>query len=200
MIRSLLVFLAKALSGAGGRWLGCAPDTKQRIYFANHSSHLDALTLWSILPPEVRVLTRPVAARDYWIRGAVRRYLALEVFQAILIDRNDVRPHQNPVDQILEAMGTRGSVILFPEGGRSSGPEPMPFKGGLYHLAQRRPEIELVPVLMQNLNRILPKGEILPVPLLGHVTFGPPLSLQAGETKPDFLERARHEIIRLGNT
>jgi 1-acyl-sn-glycerol-3-phosphate acyltransferase len=73
----------------------------------------------------------------------------------------------------------------------------MPFKGGLYHLTLKRPDVELVPVLMDNLNRILPKGEILPVPLLGHVTFGAPMKLLPGETKPAFLERTRAEVMRL---
>ena len=99
--------------------------------------------------------------------------------------------------KILEGMGTTGSIIIFPEGGRFSGLDPMPFKSGLYHLALKLPGVELVPVLMENLNRILPNGEVLPVPLLGSVTFGSPLQLLEGEAKPAFLERARAELIRL---
>ena len=196
MTADLMVFLAKLISGANARWLGGAPEPRQRIYFANHTSNLDALVLWAVLPPEVRALTRPVAARDYWNTG-VRRYLADKVFHAILIERKKPTAHDNPIGQILEAMGNDRSIIIFPEGGRFSGSEPMPFKSGLYHLAQKRPDVELIPVLMDNLNRILPKGEVLPVPLIGHVTFGAPIQLLPDETKPAFLERARAEVMRL---
>lgn len=196
MTADLMVFLAKLISGANARWLGAAPDTRQRIYFANHTSNLDALVLWAVLPAEVRALTRPVAARDYWNTG-IRRYLADKIFHAILIERHKPTAHDNPIEQILEAMGSDKSIIIFPEGGRQTTDEPVAFKSGLYHLAQKRPEAELIPVLIDNLNRILPKGEVLPVPLLGHVTFGAPLKLLPEESKPAFLERARAEVMRL---
>ncbi len=197
MTEKLIVMLAKVISGANDRWVGCAPDVKQRIYFANHSSNLDALVLWAVLTPEVRVVTRPVAARDYWTAGRLRQHLAEKVFHAILIERKRPTAHDNPIQQILEAMGETNSIIIFPEGGRFSGPNPMPFKSGLYHLAQKRPGVELVPVLLENLNRILPKGDVLPVPLLSSVIFGTPIHLLDGETKPAFLERAWRNIVGL---
>ena len=55
-----LALIAKLLSGANVRWIDCQPDTCQRVYFANHTSHLDALVLWSCLPREVRLVTRAV--------------------------------------------------------------------------------------------------------------------------------------------
>lgn len=196
MTAELLVFLAKLISGANARWLGAAPDPRQRIYFANHTSNLDALVLWAVLPPEVRALTRPVAARDYWNTG-IRRYLADKVFNAILIERKKPTARDNPIEQILAAMGNDKSIIIFPEGGRQTTDEPVAFKSGLYHLAQKRPEAELIPVLMDNLNRILPKGEVLAVPLIANVTFGAPLKLLPEEGKLAFLERARAEVMRL---
>lgn len=197
MTAELIAFFARLVSGVNVRWAGGPPDLRQRIYFANHTSNLDALVLWAVLPPAVRALTRPVAARDYWTAGKLRRYAAEKVFHAILIERKKPTAHDNPIAQILEAMGREHSIIIFPEGGRFSGPEPMAFKSGLYHLAQKRPDVEFVPVLMDNLNRILPKGEVLPVPLIGHVTFGAPLKLVPDESKPAFLERARAEVLRL---
>ncbi len=197
MTADFMVVLARLISGATARWSGCAPDTRQRIYFANHTSHLDAVVLWAVLPREIRALTRPVAARDYWLAGRLRRHVAEKIFHAILIERKKPTVNDNPIEQILAAMGDTRSIIIFPEGTRHAGPEPTPFKSGLYHLAHKRPEVELVPVLMDNLNRILPKGEILPVPLIGHVTFGPPMKLLPGEAKPAFLERARRAIVQL---
>lgn len=199
MTASFIVGLVRLLCGAYPRWQGCVPELRPRIYFSNHTSNLDAVVLWSALPPAVRSATRPVAAHDYWISSALRRHLAQRVFHAILIERKKVTAHNNPIDAILEAMTGSTSVILFPEGGRFLNPEPAPFKAGLYHLARRRPDAELVPVLIDNLNRVLPKGEVLPVPLLCSVTFGQPIRLEPGESKPDFLVRARQAVCDLRN-
>ena len=195
-----LAILVKLLTGSSVRWVGCEPAIRQRIYFANHTSHLDALVLWTALPAAARVLARPVAARDYWEADALRRYLATRVFNAVLIDRQRTSAHaHNPLEPLLAALDDEGrsSLIIFPEGTRGSEGEPAPFKSGLYHLAKQRPAVELVPVLIDNMNRILPKGERLPVPLLGGVSFGGPMRLEPGESKVDFLTRARAAVVAL---
>ena len=198
MINHALTLLARFITGAGSaHWVGCAPEPKQRIYFANHTSNLDALILWAGLPANVRRVTRPVAAHDYWTGDPLRRYLACNVFNAILIERKKVTVSNNPIPQILQAMGTESSIIIFPEGKRNYGPEVGEFKSGLYHLALSRRELELVPVLLQNLNRILPKGEFLPVPVFASIYFGAPIRVEEGERKADFLQRARKSIEML---
>ncbi len=207
MIERLLAALVRGLTllVAGGSVESMVGeiDGKQRVYIANHSSHLDFVLVWSSLPVEVRLLTRPVAARDYWGRG-VPRYIAERVFKAVLIDR---LPHEDAKDgallgreavtKMLEGMGERFSLILFPEGTRSLDGRVNPFRSGLYHLCRARPELEVMPVCLTNLNRILPKGEVLPVPMLSRVTFGEPITLGAGEDKTEFLERARLALERL---
>ena len=193
-MKALLAALAKIITGASARWLGCGPDTRQRVYFANHSSNLDALVIWSALPPPVRALTRPVAARDYWTKGRVRPYLANHIFNALLIERKKPTVADNPLKDMLTALGDRHSLIIFPEGGRQTGGEMAPFKSGLYHLAKHRPDVEFIPVLIENLNRILPKGEFLPVPVLGGVNFGAPVKLEPGEGKDAFLQRMQTAI------
>jgi len=194
---AILAAIARFLSGASIRWIDSQPDPCQRIYFANHTSHLDALVVWSSLPSSIRTITRPVAARDYWNAGLIRRYLATQVFRALLIDRTDIKVHKNPVDVMIREIGNRDSLIVFPEGGRSPGPEVGDFKSGLYYLCKRRPDLELIPVHIDNMNRILPRGEVLPVPLLTCISFGPPMWLEAGEAKADFLSRAREAVRRL---
>jgi 1-acyl-sn-glycerol-3-phosphate acyltransferase len=193
---TLLTWIARAISGASVRWVESQPDTCQRVYFANHTSHLDVILVWSALPTRVRRLTRPVAAKDYWIRGPVRRYLA-KTFNAMLIDRTEIKVHQSPVDLMLREVGRTHSILMFPEGGRSTGETVGEFKSGLYYLAKKRPELELIPVYINNMNRILPRGEFLPVPLLSSVTFGPPIWLESNENKTDFLTRARDAVLRL---
>jgi 1-acyl-sn-glycerol-3-phosphate acyltransferase len=199
LIRSSLALLARFLSGASVRWIDSQPDTCQRVYFANHTSHLDGIILWSSLPRPVRVLARPVGAKDYWNAGPIRRHLSNRVFNAILIDRTEIKVHQSPVDLMIREIGHTYSLIVFPEGGRSAGadPEVGEFKSGLYYLCKKRPDLECIPVYLDNLNRILPRGEVLPVPLLSCITFGPPIWLEAGEPKTAFLERARQAVRRL---
>jgi 1-acyl-sn-glycerol-3-phosphate acyltransferase len=192
----LLTTSARFLSGASVRWIDSQPDTCQRIYFANHTSHLDVILVWSALPHAVRRLTRPVAAKDYWDRGFVRRYVA-KTYNALLVDRKEIKVHQSPVDVMLREIGTTHSLILFPEGGRTTGEVVSEFKSGLYYLSKKRPDLELVPVHIDNMNRVLPRGEFLPVPLLSCITFGPPMWLETGESKVAFLKRAREAVQRL---
>lgn len=193
---AVLSLAAKLLSGATVRWYDCQPDTCQRVYFANHTSHLDALILWASLPRLVRELTRPVAAKDYWNKGPLRRYMA-QTFNAMLIDRDDIKVHHSPIDAMLKEMGSEYSLIVFPEGTRNTGEEMQEFKSGLYHLSRKRPDLELMPVYIDNLNRVLPRGEFLPVPLLSSITIGPPIWLEPKENKNDFLKRAREAVRRL---
>lgn len=193
---TILTWTARFISGVSVRWVDSQPDTCQRVYFANHTSHLDVVLVWSALPTDVRQLTRPIAAKDYWERGYVRRHLH-KVFNAMLIDRKEIKVHQSPVDLMLREIGDTQSLILFPEGGRSPGEEIGEFKSGLYYLSKKRPELELIPVHINNMNRILPRGEVLPVPMLSSITFGPPMWLEAGEPKTEFLARARDAVVSL---
>jgi 1-acyl-sn-glycerol-3-phosphate acyltransferase len=193
---AVLSLAAKLLSGATVRWYDCQPDTCQRVYFANHTSHLDALILWASLPRLVREVTRPVAAKDYWNKGPLRRYMA-QTFNAMLIDREEIKIHNSPIDMMLREMGSQFSLIVFPEGTRNTGEEMQEFKSGLYYLSKKRPDLELMPVYIDNLNRVLPRGEFLPVPLLSSITIGPPIWLEPKENKNDFLRRAREAVRRL---
>ncbi len=191
-----ITLLARFFSGFTVRWIDCQPDTYQRVYFANHTSHLDAVVLWSALPRELRLLTRPVAAQDYWSKTRWRRFLASS-FNALLIDRKEIKVHQSPVDLMIREMGDVYSLIVFPEGSRTENGEMGEFKSGLYYMAKKRPDLELVPVYMDNLNRVLPRGEYLPVPLLSSITIGAPIWLEVGEQKADFLARARESVRAL---
>ena len=192
----VLATIAKILSGATVRWVDCEPDSCQRVYFANHTSHLDALVLWSSLPKSIRNLTRPVAAADYWESGPVRRYVS-SVFNVLLIDRKKIKVHNSPIDIMIREIGNTGSLIVFPEGGRNPSEELRDFKSGLFYLAKKRPDLELMPVYIDNLNRVMPKGEFLPVPLLSCISIGAPIWLESGEKKDDFLRRARESVLKL---
>jgi 1-acyl-sn-glycerol-3-phosphate acyltransferase len=193
-----VVGIARVLAGGNVRRVGFTPDERQRIYFANHASHLDFVLVWAALPPALRALTRPVAAKDYWDRPGFRRYLGVKVFNAVLVDRQPVQPApQSAIDVLLEGLGAKHSLILFPEGTRGDGLTIAPFKSGLYRLGKARPDVELVPAYINNLNRVLPKGEFVPVPMLASVSFGEPMQVGADEDKSAFLDRARNAILEL---
>ena len=201
MLASLTAFTitsaARLLTGARALWLGCSAQPVQRLYYANHSSHGDFVLLWASLPPELRRSTRPVAGADYWQRDGMRRYLINQVFNGVLIDRERGSAHSNPLQPMLDALDNGDSLILFPEGTRNLEEGLLPFKSGLYHLAQARPHIELIPVWIANLNRVMPKGRALPLPLLCTLSFGTPLQRLEDESKEAFLERARNALLAM---
>lgn len=197
---TLLVGVVKLLVGAYARWIGSTPaKDAQRIYFANHTSHIDTMAIWSALPRALRRRTRPVAARDYWGRGA-RRYIATRALGAVLIDRSHLDPTIDPLEPLRAALRAGDSLIIFPEGTRGSGPVPARFRSGLFRLGSEFTAVELIPVYLDNLHRSLPKGALLPVPMVCTVRFGAPLARIADEGREDFLERARAAVIALGNT
>ncbi|MGO2132019.1 MAG: lysophospholipid acyltransferase family protein [Halomonas sp.] len=191
LVATLVRLFARFITAVRGIWAGVAPVERQRIYFANHASHGDFILVWTVLPPPLRRRTRPVAGADYWLNGRLRSWLIRDVFKAVLIDRNADTRQDNPIETMSQALYNGDSLILFPEGTRNLGGQPLqPFKSGLYHLARACPEAELVPVWIANLNRVMPKGEFVPIPLICTVTFGEPVALEPNEDKAAFLSRA----------
>ena len=202
MISSLVALVitsaARLLTGARALWLGCEPAPRQRIYYGNHNSHVDFVLIWASLPPALRRRTRPVAGADYWLTSKWRQFLIQRVFNGVLVDRQHNTPDDNPLQTLLDALDQGDSMIIFPEGTRNQGEEGLlPFKSGLYHLARLRPEVEIIPVWIANLNRVMPKGKAIPLPLLCTLHFGAPLTLEAGEEKQAFLERAQRTLLSL---
>jgi 1-acyl-sn-glycerol-3-phosphate acyltransferase len=195
-----IVAFARIVTGVKGNWVGCKPDSRRRIYYGNHASHGDFVLIWSAIPPRSRPLVRPVAGADYWRTTRTRRFLSDRVFRAVLIDRDPATRTANPVEQMLEALDAGSSLILFPEGTRNTTDEILlPFKAGLFHLAKARPDVEIVPAWIENLNRVMPKGEYFPIPLLCTVTFGAPVALADGEDSAAFLDRAREALLQLSS-
>ncbi|WP_418119179.1 lysophospholipid acyltransferase family protein [Variovorax sp. 350MFTsu5.1] len=281
----LLLGIVRLLTGAQARWYGCPPKAEQRIYFANHQSHADLVMIWAALPEELRSITRPIAARDYWANTPVKRWITTEVFNAVYVERQaaaapaavpaapatpaapevappapaarpledriepsmepllpltppappveaasgaqgqldlpvppapppapspeppppaapepaptPAAPASDPLAPLVEALRSGDSIIIFPEGTRGHTGEPQKFKSGLYTLATMFPDVVLVPAWIDNVQRVMPKGEIVPVPILCSVTFGAPVRVEEGEERRPFLDRARAAVIAL---
>jgi 1-acyl-sn-glycerol-3-phosphate acyltransferase len=192
----LIAFIARLVTGAQGHWKGCAPKAEQRIYFANHQSHLDWVLIWAALPSELRAQTRPIAAKDYWTGSPFKHWLTREVFNAVYVNRQRT-DDQDPLEPLAAALQNGDSLVIFPEGTRSNKGEPQAFKSGLYHLAAQFPQVQLIPAWIDNVQRVMPKGEVVPVPILCTVTFGAPLQLAPDEDKRAFLARARDAVLAL---
>jgi len=189
---------ARLITAARADWRGIEPVARQRVYYANHTSNADMPMIWSVLPPALRRETRPVAAADYWLKTPMRAFAGRDVFRAVLIDRRRDVERDDPMALILAALDEGASLIIFPEGNRNMTGEPLlPFRSGIYNIAKARPEIDLVPTWVANLNTIMPKGEVIPLPLICTVTFGVPVHLGADETMPEFLSRAAKALADL---
>ncbi len=218
----LLLGFIRLLTGAQARWYGCPPKAEQRIYFANHQSHADLVLIWAALPHELRSITRPIAAKDYWTQSRFKRWITTEVFNAVYVDRMGSKaaapaeaqsepppstplaersepeaPAADPLEPLVAALQSGDSIIIFPEGTRGHADEPQPFKSGLYTLACRFPDVVLVPAWINNVQRVMPKGEVVPVPILCSVTFGAPIRVEPGEERRPFLDRARLAVMAL---
>ena len=242
----LLLGVVRFLTGSQARWYGCPPKAEQRIYFANHQSHADMVLIWAALPEELRSITRPIAAKDYWTKTPFRQWITTAVFNAVYVDRQATPtrpappmaaasatdtdtgnhadtataggpdplpeapppapspealraalPESDPLAPLVRALEDGDSIVIFPEGTRGHGDEPQAFKSGLYKLAQMFPQVVLVPAWINNVQRVMPKGEVVPVPILCSVTFGAPVQLEPGEERRPFLDRARRAVIAL---
>ena len=191
-----LLGFVRLLTGAQARWYGSPPKAEQRIYFANHQSHADLMMIWAALPEELRSITRPIAARDYWTKSDFKRWITTAVFNAVYVDR-ERQGDEDPLQPLIDALQSGDSLIIFPEGTRGHAAEPQAFKAGLYNLALRFPDVVLVPAWIANVQRVMPKGEVVPVPVLCSVTFGAPIRLEPGEERRAFLDRARAAVIAL---
>ena len=201
LVALLIITFARLITAVRAIWQGAAPLPEKRVYFANHASNGDFVLIWTVLPGKLREKTRPVAAADYWLSSKLKTFIGRSVFNALLIERNPEERTADPVQQMADALDAGDSLILFPEGTRNMTQSPLlPFKTGLFHLATKKPEVDLVPVWIENLNRVMPKGKLVPIPLICTITFGQPLRLKQGETKADFLERAQAALLALSIT
>jgi len=193
-----LVFIARFITAVRADWQGIEPVPKQRVYFANHVSNADMPMIWAVLPTPLRRQTRPVAAADYWLKNKLRAFVGPEVFNCVLVDRRPEARQEDPLENIRKALDEGSSLIIFPEGNRNMTKDPLlPFRAGLYNMGLSHPEVDLVPTWVANLNEIMPKGEVIPLPLICTVTFGAPIHVADGEDKDSFLARASAALAAL---
>ena len=193
-----IVIFARFITAVRAIWEGVEPVPAHRVYFANHTSNGDFILIWTVLPPNLRARTRPVAGADYWLTSRLRTFIGRDVFNAVLIDRKTETRDEDPMELILQGLDTGSSLIIFPEGTRNMTDAPLlPFKSGIFNISKARPDVDLVPVWIDNLNDVMPKGKLVPIPLLCTVTFGAPIRVGEREEREDFLRRAEAALLAL---
>jgi 1-acyl-sn-glycerol-3-phosphate acyltransferase len=202
----ILVGLAKILTGAQGVWSGTLPDKRQRIYFANHTSNMDTIVIWSALPSHLRKITRPVAAKDYWDNPGIRRHIATKELNVVFVERNKETRTEDPLNPLRRALDEGYSLIIFPEGKRNPEAVPGEFKAGIYKLHQEYPDVEMIPVYLENVTKSFPRGAPFPLPVICKAYFGSALKDEDNpyleyadepEQISQFLNKARRAVIEL---
>ena len=169
------------------------------IYIANHNSHLDAMSLMTIVPSNRIHLTHSVAAQDFFGRSGFRSWSMKNLVNAVLISRTKEERDVDPIE-LLDSMLRQGhSLILFPEGTRGVPGVMADFKRGVGHLASRHPDIPVIPVYLDGLYRNLPKGRTLIVPFGGTLVMGDPLTFPAGTTVEVITEKAQSAIASMAS-
>ncbi|MCW5004326.1 1-acyl-sn-glycerol-3-phosphate acyltransferase [Enterobacter roggenkampii] len=165
-------------------WLGVRVSGRKKlpvegpaIIVANHNSHLDVLTLFTLFPLSTLVNVQPVAAADYFLRNKVIGWFALKVIGIIPVYRGS---HQaNPLQSCVDALAAKKIVIIFPEGTRGEPGKFSEIKSGIWHLSQQCPEVPIIPVYMHGLDRSMGKGQKIPVPFFIDIFIDEPLFYDA---------------------
>ncbi|MBF0505121.1 MAG: 1-acyl-sn-glycerol-3-phosphate acyltransferase [Candidatus Omnitrophica bacterium] len=191
IVRPLLVFFIGLRVRGREHW----PLEHPFIVIANHTSHLDAAALLAFFPLKDLRRVRPVAAADYFNSNKCIAFFSRIFFNILPIARKNIGRHQNPLDGLREALEHKETLIIFPEGTRSSSGEMGPFHTGIAHILKEFPQVPVIPVYMSNMYKALPKGEFILVPFICEVNIGKPLFLSG--TKDEIVQTLRDSVIKL---
>lgn len=148
------------------------PKTGPAIIIANHNSHLDTLVLQSLFPLNKLSNIKPVAAADYFSRTRHMAWFANNIINIIPIERSRVIKGADPLAGCYRALDNGNIIIIYPEGSRGEPERISHFKKGIAHLAERYPDVPVIPVFMHGLGKALPKGEIILVPFFCDIYIG----------------------------
>jgi 1-acyl-sn-glycerol-3-phosphate acyltransferase len=163
------------------------------VLIANHSSHLDTISLLSLFPLSRLRRIRPVAAADYFERNRFVSLFTKTLFNILPIARKNITTENNPLRRMREAIEAGDSLLIFPEGTRGSGGQMGEFRTGVAHLIEKMPAVLVVPAYLINMGRSLPKGEFIPVPFFCEIRIGAPRTLQGSRQE---ITRALEAAVR----
>jgi len=197
MLLFLLVIrpLLGLLIGVRVHGRGNLPARDPFILIANHSSHLDTVSLLSLFPLSRLRRIRPCAAADTFERTPLIAFLSRTFFNILPIARRNITPENHPVRRMRKALERGESLLLYPEGTRGTGGVMGEFKTGIAHLLEETPDVPVVPAYLVNMGRSLPKGEFLIVPFICEIRIGTPRVVRGSRRElVEALERAVLEL------
>jgi 1-acyl-sn-glycerol-3-phosphate acyltransferase len=171
------------------------PKQGPAILVANHNSHLDTFVLISLFPLRLLNRLRPVAAADYFLRTRPLAWFTLNIVNMIPLARGKVARDADPLKACSDALAAGEILLVFPEGTRGDAETMGKFKGGVARLKEQHPEVPVIPVFLQGLGRVLPKGEIALVPVVVDVFVGEPVAWTGH--RPDFTRALEQAVAAL---
>lgn len=171
------------------------PAKGPAILAANHNSHLDAMALIGLLPLRLLSRVRPVAAADYFLRNRLLAWFALEVVGIVPLNRQRQHLHDDLLAPVAAALDRGEILIFFPEGSRGEPEQLAEFKTGLARIAERRPDVPVIPVYTYGLGKALPKGEWMIVPFFVDIFVGDALAFTGD--RAEYMQRYTHAMAEL---
>ncbi|MBX3689367.1 lysophospholipid acyltransferase family protein [Dokdonella sp.] len=171
------------------------PAKGPAILAANHNSHLDAMALISLLPLRLLPRVRPVAAADYFLRNRWLAWFALKVVGIVPLNRQRQHEQDDLLAPVAAALERGDILIFFPEGSRGEPEQLAEFKSGLARIAERRPDVPVIPVYTYGLGKALPKGEWMIVPFFVDIFVGEALRFDGDRTA--YMARYRSAMAAL---
>lgn len=173
-------------------------NKKQFILIANHNSHMDTMAIMSAMPSRYIHKVHPIAARDFFGGSLFKKILMRYLVNATLIKRDREDPENDPIDSMDKMLKKSRSLILFPEGSRGISGVMAKFKKGLGYLIQRNPEINVIPVYLDNVYKTLPRGKNLILPYNCSIKFGDPIQFKSMEMDDILLssEKAMQKLMK----
>jgi 1-acyl-sn-glycerol-3-phosphate acyltransferase len=171
------------------------PTKGPAILAANHNSHLDAMAMISLFPLRLLTKVRPVAAADYFLKNRLLAWFALNVVGIVPLNRERREPREDLLAPIAAALERGEILIFFPEGSRGEPEQLAEFKTGLARIAERRPDVDVIPVFTHGLGKALPKGEWLIVPFFVDIFVGEPLRFDGDRNA--YMQRYRDAMLAL---
>jgi|TARA_B110000091_G_C13749889_1_gene447169 1-acyl-sn-glycerol-3-phosphate acyltransferase len=171
-------------------------NKKQFILIANHNSHMDTMAIMSAIPSRYIHRVHPIAARDFFGGSLFKKILMRYLVNATLIKRDRTDPENDPIDSMDKMLKKSRSLILYPEGSRGIPGVMSNFKKGLGYLIQRNPDVDVIPVYLDNVYKTLPKGKKIILPYNCSINFGEPIKFNSYELE-DILESSEKAISKL---
>lgn len=193
LVRTVVLFVL----GLNVRHRERLPTKGPVIIAANHNSHLDAMAMISLLPLRLLPRVRPVAAADYFLRNRLLAWFALNVVGIVPLNRTRRDPHEDLLAPVAAALERGEILIFFPEGSRGEPEQLAEFKTGLARIAERRPDVDVIPVFTHGLGKALPKGEWVIVPFFIDIFVGEPLRFDGDRAR--YMQRYRDAMAALAS-